>query len=432
MKKAILFFAILFSVITIYGQKNIHDMKIDDSYVIGDYYPSRDGYILKNIKFETKVNLDNYDYQKHRWDIRSYLRGYDIVAYLYKSKKYSMDELAEAAKKYGLQWSEKFWVEEFSIRFKNGHTILVKFGDGITSGGFDHKIYLPSHKIEGFEISRVEPIGIIDNRYVKAIVDRINKEKKKEEEKELEEKNPSRKDKKENSSGKKSSTKKSTNKDASESDNTNDDDIYAVRRRLDEARKKEAARKKAAFNKSVKKVEKTLAKGFTGAINSALNGGGSLKFAYGIRTIESKIKPLASPLDGSTLEIGYGFGKLGVFVGYNLFSRHDDLNTDTRKADGNTYVFGLDYTLCRFKFLNSSSDVGLNVEYGFGDIKYEWTNNQIDFSSNFYSIGAQIRFLNFLYVSYNYGLFKDEDTRNVVIEGNYTKLGFGVKYDFGY
>lgn len=368
------------------------------------------------------------------------------MAYLYKSKKYSMDELAEAAKKYGLQWSEKFWVEEFSIRFKNGHTILVKLGDGITSGGFDHKIYLSSHKIEEFEISRVEPIGIIDNRYVKSIVDRINKEKKKEEEKELEEKNPSRKYKKENSSGKKSSTKKSTNKDASESDNTNDDDIYAVRRRLDEARKKEAARKKAEFNKSVKKVENSLGQVFSSGISSLVNGEGSLKFVYGIRNIEGD-QPIRSPLGSSTLEIGAGFGRLGISVGYSLLDSQNDLNTDSdnrrERVFGGTWAFGLDLTIFKFKFLNSGADFGINGEYGFGNLDFQVSSTSsdfnIDYSTNFYGIGAQLRFLNFLYVSYGYGKFTTEETRNSSstlvldpVNGFYTKLGFGVKYDFGY
>lgn len=220
----------------------------------------------------------------------------------------------------------------------------------------------------------------------------------------------------------------------------------AVRRRLAERRKEEEARKKREFEKSRKKVEKSLGNAFSSGISSLVDGGGSLKFVYGIRTIEGD-QSLRSPLGASTLEIGAGFGRICISVGYSLVDNQDELNTDTNnrreRASGGTWAFGLDVTIFKFKFLNSDADFGINGEYGFGNLDFEVSSSSSDFNieyaTNFYGVGAQLKFLNYLFVSYGYGKFTTEETRisnstSVLdpVDGFYTKLGFGVKYDFGY
>jgi len=223
-------------------------------------------------------------------------------------------------------------------------------------------------------------------------------------------------------------------------------DNAAVRRRLAERRKEEEARKKREFEKSRKKVEKSLGTAFSSGITSLVDGGGSLKFVYGIRTVEGD-EPIRSPLGASTLEVGTGFGRIGVSVGFSLVDNQDELNTDTdnrrERASGGTWAFGLDVTIFKFKFLNSDADFGINGEYGFGNLDFEVTSSSSDFNieyaTSFYGVGAQLKFLNFLYVTYGYGKYTTEETRisnntNVLdpVDGFYTKLGFGVKYDFGY
>lgn len=225
-------------------------------------------------------------------------------------------------------------------------------------------------------------------------------------------------------------------------------DNAAIRRRLAKRREEEAARKKAAFNKSVKKVEKQLGDAFSAGLSSLIDGEGTLKFVYGIRNIEGDSQPVRSPLGASTLEIGAGLGKIGLSVGYSLLDSQNDLNTDSdnrrERSFGGTWAFGLDLTIFKFKFLNSGADFGLNGEYGFGNLDFKVSTSTNDwsteYSTNFYGIGAQLRFLNFLYVSYGYGKFTTKESRISssgssdldTVNGFYTKLGFGVKYDFGY
>lgn len=215
----------------------------------------------------------------------------------------------------------------------------------------------------------------------------------------------------------------------------------AIRRRLAKRRKEAQDKKKKEFDKSVAKATKSLGDAFSLGIMSAMDNEGSIKIGYGMRTIENDIQ-VVNPASASTLELGYGFKKIGLSVGYSLFESYDEIEYDsnTRKdrGFGGTWVFGLDFTAYEFDFLNSDSDIGINAEYGFGKIEHkvdtvnkDW---QTDYASNFYSVGLQLRFLNFLYVSYNYGLYKTIRTSSngstFPTEGNYSKIGFGLKYKF--
>lgn len=501
MKKAILFFTILFSVITINAQKKIPEAQ-RSSYRISSHSPNGDGYILSNINFTSNVVLTQPKRDKYVWQADIYEKTNTIVeGYIYNGKRYSNNELLND---FNIGLSKPYF--KVKVVFNNGKSFTgwstsgqkydyVK-NDENTSFGIRSISIVGNPRSSGIESSIKRELGIkeqkrkneelrkkeeerlrVEAENKKIEEDRLAKieaENKKIEEERLEEEKRKKREEKleelEKGAIKIQEEKEEANKERfriekeainrkfelekkerekqREIEAKESADNAAVRRRLAKRRKEEEARKKREFNKSVKKVEKQLGDAFSAGISSLIDGEGTLKFVYGIRNIEGDSQPVRSPLGASTLEIGAGLGKIGLSVGFSLLDSQNELNADLdnrrERVFGGTWAFGLDLTIFKFKFLNSGADFGINGEYGFGNLDFKVstpTNDwSTEYSTNFYGIGAQLRFLNFLYVSYGYGKFSTKESRFSSgsssdldpVNGFYTKLGFGVKYDFGY
>jgi hypothetical protein len=494
MKNYATLFALFFSVIAISAQKKIPEPKTD-TYSISRHYPKGDGYILSNINFTSNVVLKQPKRDKYVWQANIYEKTNTVVeGYVYNGKSYSRNELLNDFK---IGLSKPYF--KVKVIFNNGKSFTgwstsgqnydyvkndenTSFGlrsisivgnpqsSGIESS-IKRELTIKEQKRKNEELRKKEEERIrIEAENKKIEEERLKAEAQKKEEKRLKQleienkQNKSREERLEEIKKEANSQAEILEKERKEELRLKKEaidrnlelekqriekesaDNAAVRRRLAERRKEEEARKKREFEKSRVKAEKSIGTAFSSGISSLVDGGGSLKFVYGIRTIEGD-EPLRSPLGASTLEIGAGFGKIGLSVGYSLIDNQDELNTNTdnrrERASGGTWAFGLDVTIFKFKFLNSDADFGINGEYGFGDLDFEVTSSSSDFNieyaTSFYGVGVQLKFLNFLYVIYGYGKFTTEETRISTItsvldpvDGFYTKLGFGVKYDFGY
>ena len=484
------------------AQKKLPEPKTD-TYTLSRYYPKGDGYILSNLNFKSKVVLKQPGREKFAWGAVVYHKHNDmsVDGYIYKGITYSANELLSEFNINSNSLNSGVFLR-IKVVFNNGKNYSSSVGAVGAHHTFD---YVDNDENTNFGLSSISIVNNPKGIYIEGTIKRalaikeqkrINEELRKKEEERLRVEAENKKieeerlmaeaqkieeerlkkleiEKKKNESREKrfEEEKKEENRQAQIEANERKEELRlkkeaidrnleiekkriekesadnaAVRRRLAERRKEEEARKKREFEKSRKKVEKSLGTAFSSGITSLVDGGGALKFVYGIRTVEGD-EPIRSPLGASTLEVGTGFGRIGVSIGFSLIDNQDELNTDTdnrrERASGGTWAFGLDVTIFKFKFLNSDADFGINGEYGFGNLDFEVTSSSSDFNieyaTSFYGVGAQLKFLNFLYVTYGYGKYTTEETRiststNVLdpVDGFYTKLGFGVKYDFGY
>ncbi len=228
-------------------------------------------------------------------------------------------------------------------------------------------------------------------------------------------------------------------------DSTENADYHQGRREtkkaLEEERKKEQA-------KARRNLEKSTGDAFGAIIGSWANGDSYLRLSYGIRELRTelggeKIINKESAVNVETIEMGYGFGKLGIFLGGGgLF--HADLASPTTEGSGFTGFGGLEFTVFKHR---KGYALGINTEIGFGKLIYnDERNNGITYTntyrSPFYSFGAQVTLFKYLFVSYNYGFHTTKNSLstsegNDVVEyddvkGNFSKIGVGLMFDFDY
>jgi hypothetical protein len=423
-------------------------------YSYGSYTPKGNGFILEDIVFSSEVKLTHKNFNEYKWLARIKVINYNIVGYKFNDAEYEIEVLSSYAKKFGLS---KLVITSFkgSLVYKNGNTVnyLTTGGKDLDVGHFDGSIYVPhsnsntQEDINEFTISDVTIVSVSEYRSMERLIKKmkeegiekekyntINRKVKTQAEKEAEARKSLAKIKRETIQRQYEIEKREREK-KSEINAIDSSDPSAVSRRI---REREAERKRKELEQNRKRLTKSTARAFTGLFDALLDGEGYFKLGYGMRSIVGD-KPRKNPLDASTIELGFGFGKLGLFVGYDFFYSYKDLDTDRSLGKGNTFAFGLEYAI----FKEDGFDFGLNVEYGLGDLEYQYRNNSgivefTDYSSNFYSIGAQVKLFDILYVSYNYGLFNTDETdresgvKKEPLKGKYTKLGIGLKFDFGY
>ena len=222
-----------------------------------------------------------------------------------------------------------------------------------------------------------------------------------------------------------------------------DTDYYQGRRDTKKALEEE---RKIKIKENQDKLTKSIGEGFGSIINSWANGDSYLRFAYGIRELQGEYKHNErTSVNFSTIEAGYGFGKLGVFLGGGLPPAK--LSSPTEDARGFTAFGGLEYTIYKHR---KGYAIGINTEIGFGKLKriYSGSSNGVntttDYPSTYYSLGAQVTLFKFLYVSYNYGLHSPKSSTRSYSDGRpdqefvsnskgeFSKIAVGLIFDFDY
>ena len=413
MKNAILLFISLLSVISICAQKKIPEPQ-RSSYRISSHSPNGNGYILSNINFTSKVVLTQPQRDKYVWQADIYEKSgrTNVEGYVYNGKRYSSNELINdfnigLSKPYikvkvifnngksftgwstsGQQYdyvkndeNTSFGIRSISIVGNPRNTGIeasIKRGLRIKEDKkrFEEerlKKEAEAKRIEEERLQKLEEERLRKEAEAKRIEEeRLKKEaetnKTKEKERLIEldkikedikkqQKEKERIKKEEFEFQKKMMEKKlKYEKEQREKEAKEDADYYAGRRRTKKALEEENKKK---MNQSRRNLEKSLGDAFSLGLSSLFEGGGYLKLGYGIRNMGENISN-KNPINASTLEVGAGYGKLGLFVGYSLLYGYDDLNEfidrptsqDLRSAIGGTWVFGLDFTIYKFDFLN--------------------------------------------------------------------------------
>lgn len=455
MKKLFLSIVLLLLVLNINAQRQKFPDPKKHKYSYGSYTPKGNGFILEDIVFSSEVKLTHKNFNEYKWLARIKVINYNIVGYKFNDAEYEIEVLSSYAKKFGLS---KLVITSFegSLVYKNGNTVnyLTTGGKDLDVGHFDRSIYVPhsnsntQEDINEFTISDVKIVSVSEYRSIERLIKKmkeegiekekyntINRKVKTQAEKEAEARKTLAKIKRETIQRQYELEKRERERN-SKINAIDSSDPAAVSRRI---REREAERKKKEIEQNRKRVTRATGDAFTSIFDGLIDGGGSFKMVYGMRTVVGDNKPRKNPLDASTIELGFGLGKLGLSIGYDYFYGFNNLKTERSLGKGSAFAFGLYYTV----FKEDGFDFGWNVEYGFGDLEYQYRNNSgivefTDYSSNFYSIGAQVKLFDILYVSYNYGLFNTDETdresgvKKEPLKGKYTKLGIGLKFDFGY
>ncbi|WP_339662292.1 hypothetical protein [uncultured Polaribacter sp.] len=476
MKKAILFFAILFSVMIISAQKKIPEAQ-RSSYTIRSHSPSGDGYILSNINFTSNVVLTQPERDKYVWQANIYEKTNTIVeGYIYNGKRYSNNELLND---FNIGLSKPYF--KVKVVFNNGKSFTgwstsgqkydyVK-NDENTSFGIRSISIVGNLRDTGIETTIKRELAIkeqkrkneefkkkeeerlrIEAENKKIEEERIEAENKKIEEERLrveEEKRKKREEKLEElekdvikiqeekekankerfriekeAIDRKFELEKKEREKQREIDAKNSADAAAASRRIAKRREEERKKKQAA---EINRASRMGAKAITGTLSALSDWDESfIGFRMSTRTLFSgAIEDSFSP---TTYEFTMGQGGAGFFIGYGS----PEIGNDSF----GTMIGGLEKQLFN---VNNIFKIGLIVEGGKGDL-WDNTDDRSDGQQDevwFYGGGLYIKLLKYAYFSYTVGnshfnketttwIERDSSTETSEFTELYSGLRFGI------